>query len=265
MRSLITSQAKTLSRAYWQYGVLALLFLLVFSQMVSWGMTYFELRRVDAMIASAANPVPISEKSESDGNQSTPPTLPVVQASGGRPGSSSSSSEEKKPAKNIFRKENIPYQLSAIFMDVACIDGKYVKVGDRVGKAVVKEISSTTVSILEDGKDQPRQIELFKGASGSSGARASSSGRPAVKPQPGGTISLSGQASNTNPSERENISNMSIDEIRSRIGNMSPQERQARFESMSEEERQQLRERFGGMRGGGGNIGGGGRRGGGGR
>ena len=67
-----------------------------------------------------------------------------------------------KPKKDIFRREN-PYNLSGIFMDTAVIDNKYVKVGDQIGKAVVKEIHPTSVIIQEEGKTDTRTLRVVSG------------------------------------------------------------------------------------------------------
>ena len=55
------------------------------------------------------------------------------------------------------------YAISAILGDYAVINGREVKVGDRIEKAVIEKINVGSVSIREDGADAPRELVLHPG------------------------------------------------------------------------------------------------------
>ena len=55
------------------------------------------------------------------------------------------------------------YTVSAILGNYVVINGREVKVGDRIDKAVVEKINIGSVSIREDGSDSPRELSLHPG------------------------------------------------------------------------------------------------------
>ncbi len=55
------------------------------------------------------------------------------------------------------------YTVSAILGDYAVINGREVKTGDRIEKAVIEKINIGSVSIREDGSDSPRELILHPG------------------------------------------------------------------------------------------------------
>lgn len=277
MKSLITEQATALAKTYWQQGALVLLALLIVLQTTTWGMTWWDLRKIDRLIGEAKSPDAKTEATPTPGAAGQPgevktgtvlpegkgmalgpgggPGMPPAGGPGGmppgQPGQPGQSGDPKQPAKNIFRRDQIPYQLSGIYMNTAVIDGQYVKVGERVGKAVVKEIAATTVKIQEDGKDQPRTLELFQGSGGGGGGGGGDMGggmsRPGG-PRPGGPgsrpqVSLPGQG---RPPQTARAKGPMSD-----FQNMTREQRQETFKNMTPEQREQMRQQFGGVRRGG--------------
>jgi len=240
-------QAQLYVRRYWQHGVLGLLGLLILYQVVSLGFTLFEIRKIDYLIAQAQNPGASAEEDNQGGNHQ----------------------EARQPENDIFHNQNIPYQLTGIFMDQAIIDNRTVKVGERVGEAEVKEIGNDFVVIQEDGKDNPRRLTLFDqrggGPPGRGRGRPPSRGRPDRRPQeaPRGDV----------PEPPQEQDSGSDDITWDQIQNMNMEERRDYFTNLSEDERNELRDRFrdqirqggGAPRGGGGGPRGGRGGGGGGR
>ncbi len=221
-----------IARAYWQPLVLLVLLLVAVGQIYSWGATFIELKKVDSLIAKTENVNPekkTSDSSPSSSEENKPP-------------------EEKKPAKNIFKREDIPYQLTAIFMDSAIIDGQTVKVGERVGKALVKEIALSSVKIQEDGTTNTREIHMFQNSDGGEGGRGDRRNDRGSRMSSG---SRSSQVS-SGPSGRQALSGRNPD--MEKIRNMSPEQRRQFIQNMSPEERERMRgmarERFGGRPGG---------------
>ncbi len=63
----------------------------------------------------------------------------------------------------FFFRPSPSYVVSAILGDYAVINGREVKTGDRIDKAVVEKINISSVSIREDGSDSPRELVLHPG------------------------------------------------------------------------------------------------------
>ncbi|RJP19733.1 MAG: hypothetical protein C4527_26330 [Candidatus Omnitrophota bacterium] len=222
----MTSQSKerisTIARAYWQPLVLFALLLFAMTQIYSWGATFVELKKVDSLIAKTENTTPVNENS----SENSPPQGNQAQ------NKNQANAEPKNPQRNIFKRETIPYQLTAIFRDNAIIDGQTVQVGGRVGKATIQEIGVSSVQILEDDKDTPRTITMFQSGGGGSGSTMARGGRtaranaptnrnPAVSSQRTAAGSGGGFEANL-----ERIRNMPREERRQFIQNMSPEERE---------------------------------------
>jgi len=64
----------------------------------------------------------------------------------------------------FFYRPKSTYTLTAILSDYAVVNGKEVRVGDRIEKGVVKEIEPGFVSILDDGTKDPKKIDLHPGS-----------------------------------------------------------------------------------------------------
>ena len=63
----------------------------------------------------------------------------------------------------FFFRPSSSYKITAIFGDHAIVNGKEVKVGDRIESAVVKKIEINSVTLKEEGEDNPKRIELHPG------------------------------------------------------------------------------------------------------
>jgi hypothetical protein len=63
----------------------------------------------------------------------------------------------------FFYRPEPSYVLSALINDRAVINGKEVKVGDQVEKAVVEKIDLGSVTLREEGADTPRVIQIHPG------------------------------------------------------------------------------------------------------
>ena len=165
--------------------------------------------------------------------------------------------------KNLFvpptRKQNPVSQVLGILGSEALINGKWYKVGDRVGDARVVAIEPAQVRIEWDGREKTFAPMQAKGSSGSGGPRT---GRPEMARRteggPGAGAAMTAVGSG----------GRGMSDRRGRFGNLSDEERsrmRERFQNMSEGERQafreQMRARFGGGRGRGGEGGSGGERG----
>ncbi len=150
-------QLELILRVHWWRGLMGILILLLLIQVYSCVTTLLDFRRIDSLIAQAEDLNTTPNKTEDNAqrqSQNQPP---------------------KQPAKNIFKKEDVQYQLTAILMDYAIINGQNAKVGDKVGKAEVKEIAMDHVIIQEDDKDQPTTLMMFQTQGGSGG-------RPGMRP-----------------------------------------------------------------------------------
>jgi len=217
-----------IARAYWQPLVLTVLVLIALGQLYSWGSTYVELRKVDSLVAKTADLVPVKAE-----KPSSPPSGP--------PGAPPQSDAGRKPKVNIFKREQIPYQLTAIYMKDAIIDGQSVQVGGRVGKAVVKDIATSTVVIQEDGVAQPRTLQMFQGGEGPSqkmgpGGQGRMGGMP---PKQGGKVAVPGPVL---VSPKSSGGPPIDDKTFNKLSNMSRDERRAFIEKLSPEERKQLQD-----------------------
>lgn len=71
--------------------------------------------------------------------------------------------EGRTISSTFFYRPTPSYTLSAIFDNKAVINGKEVKVGDRVEKALIEKIGIESVTIREDGSNTPRDIQIHPG------------------------------------------------------------------------------------------------------
>jgi hypothetical protein len=55
------------------------------------------------------------------------------------------------------------YTLSAIMGGIAVVNGKEVRVGDKIDKAVVEKVGIGSISIREDGADKAQEIVMHPG------------------------------------------------------------------------------------------------------
>ena len=230
-----------LARAYWQPLVLAVLILVIVGQLFSWGATVVEFAKVDRMIEEAENV-------DSPATESNEPENPRQGPSGPR----ADSNRSNQTARNIFKNEKQSYTLTMIYMDTAVINGQNLKVGDRVGKAVVQSIDLTSVELLEDGSESPKTIAMFQGSGDSPGG-----GRRGGGPPSGMRHSGTQRSGNRSPALAVSSGgNQGGGDMFERIRNMSREERRSYFQNLSESEREELRqrarERFGGRGPGGG-------------
>jgi hypothetical protein len=63
----------------------------------------------------------------------------------------------------FFFRPQPAYSVSAILENYAVINGREVKVGDRIDKAVIDKINIGSVTIREDGTETPRELVLHPG------------------------------------------------------------------------------------------------------
>jgi len=182
MRTLFSNRIGLLARAYWQPLALAVLALLACSQVIAWGVAAIELGKVDSLIEQTKNAEPAALPAKDGAKSATLGAPPQgMQPGGSAPGGSAPGGpvpgpipgakpggappQEKKPAKNIFKKTQVKYILSAIYLDKAVINGQPVTIGQNVGKAKLKEINIFS-AVLEDEKGKPITLQLFKGGVG---------------------------------------------------------------------------------------------------
>jgi phosphate/sulfate permease len=157
----IKEKINQFARAYWQQLILSVLAILVLSQVVAWGMAISELSKVDRLISQTEDLTTSSQESQKNSDQTAKPA------------------ESAKPAiakKNIFLKDKTSYQLTAIFLDKAVINGQTVAVGQNVGKSKVKEIGVAEV-IIEDENGKTQTLKMFRGGPSNSSSSSKNSGR----------------------------------------------------------------------------------------
>ena len=83
---------------------------------------------------------------------------------GGRNAAQTESAPDSRTVEStFFNRPKSQYALTAILDHHAVINGQEVKVGDRVGRGLVQKIEPVSVTILEDGKETPKKIELHPG------------------------------------------------------------------------------------------------------
>lgn len=63
----------------------------------------------------------------------------------------------------FFYRPSASYRITAILDGRAVVNGKEVKVGDRVENAVVEKIEVNSVTLKEEGEESPKRIELHPG------------------------------------------------------------------------------------------------------
>ncbi len=265
MKKLVPHQLGQLARTYWQPLVLMVFALLVLSQVIAWGIAVVEIKKVDTLITqtekaksspdqpkSDATP-PNSDSAKPDGQ--TPNSTPPNPGNPGNPSPdapnspSGGDSTPPKPAKNIFKKEEINYIVSAIYLDKAVVNGEEVGVGQNIGKAKVKEIGVSKI-VLEEENGNARTVEMFPGSGGGGEGPAPMENPPSG----GGGMSMSmgmGMGGNPpsggamqpgrpvgNPPPGAAIGGITIE----RFKTMTPEERKAFRANMSNQDRQLLRQ-----------------------
>jgi hypothetical protein len=220
MISHLKNRCQKLANTYWQQMLLAVLTLLILSQVYSWCVAAIEIHRIDTLIEETND---LSHTSKSAKTESTP----------------QKSKQESLIAKNIFLKEKANYILSAIYLDRAVINGKNIKIGGSVGKATLIEIGVWDATIEIDGKT--RKLEMFKGGASPVQTKRDSRSRTTssipktkpqkIKPNKPGKVKLNG--------ETYNIRKMSMRELKS----LPPEVGMRIWKSASQEDRDALIQR----------------------
>lgn len=150
-------------RAYWQQMVYALLGVVLVFQIGGNFYRLLELRQVDHLIAQTNDDGP---KSEEGKEGDAPPQSPQMGMGG--PGGPPGDGQQRRPEKDIFRKEEQKFMLTAIYLNKAVINGQEVAVGGRIGKATLESIASFSVTIQIEGEDNTRTLDMFTGQNGGS-------------------------------------------------------------------------------------------------
>ncbi|MBI1390852.1 MAG: hypothetical protein GC154_20675 [bacterium] len=244
MNTRINEQMRGWVRVYWQPAIYGLLGFILLIQFGVYGYRWLELRSIDSLIASAENADPAPGAGDSKpGENSGGPGNP---GGPGMPGGPGNPGEERKPEKDIFRKEEVKYQLTAIYFDKAVINGQEVAVGGRVGKATLDEIDGFSVIISEEGSDQSKRLEMFTGQDGGGGSPVNRGGGPSSR----GGISRPRPSSPPPSNSSRRVSNDGgssgiPDDIRERLRSMSPDERRRAFESLPPDVRERIMQRRG--------------------
>jgi len=273
MNSIPLNRFQHIAKRYWQSFALAVLILLALFQVYSWGSVYVELSKVDSLIAQTSDPNaspktkegeknskdPVADPQKESKNPSNNPGMPPgdsgmpqsapgmgAQDMGGPgmppgmggpgmpPGGPQGQNPPRKPTRNIFKEMPMNYQFTGIYMNTAVINNQYIAVGGKIGNATLTAIGVDTVTLMEEGKDQPRILNLFQPSEGGGGPPPG--GPPqamsrSMRPSGPSNASVNVQASFSAPSSN-------------RSGGRSMRER---FESMSPQEREQLREKMSNM------------------
>lgn len=245
----MNKQLHMLFKVYWQPALLALLGVLVLFQMYSWSASIAELNKVETMLDKAADTDSNEEGQSNESPEgSNPPGRPGPNRNGGN-----SQPEQRQPARNIFKETKHNYKLTAIYLDKAVINGNPFAVGSKIGNATLTHIGVDSVTIEEEGNDQPKVIQLFQG--GDSGPVGPSMRRPSrSSSRPSGRPSTSKPAPSVRSEpEREREPGPPRDrgarrrEMMERFQSMSPDERQAfaeRMRNMSPDERREYIQRM---------------------
>ncbi len=230
----MNKQLHLLFKVYWQPALIALLGVLVLFQMYSWSASITELNKVETMLDKASDTDSNKEDQSGEGSEgSNPPGRPGPGGNGGN-----SRPEQREPERNIFKETKHNYKLTAIYLDKAVINGNPFAVGSKIGNATLTHIGVDSVTIQEEGNDQPKVIQLFQGGgSGPVGpgmSRSSgSSSRPSGKPSP----SRPAPSVRSAP-DREREPGPPPARVARR------REMMDRFRSMSSEQRQEIAERM---------------------
>ncbi len=254
MRTLFSNRIGQLARAYWQPLALAVLALLACSQVIAWGVAAVELGKVDNLIEQTKNPDPADQQAK-DGaapQQGMKPGGP-----GGNPGAKPGGAppQEKKPTKNIFKKTQVSYKLSAIYLDKAVINGQPVSVGQNVGKAKLKEINVFS-AVLEDENGKPITLQLFQGGGGGGAPSPMPMQRPSTrnkgknkssrikKPPKMSAPPGMKRMGRMNTPAGFTFRGMNMDQLK----NLSREEKMNLANSMSDSEKEELKNQFRGQR-----------------
>jgi hypothetical protein len=289
MRTLFSNRIGLLARAYWQPLALAVLALLACSQVIAWGVAAIELGKVDSLIEQTKNAEPAALPAKDGAKTATPGAPPQgMQPGGPAPGGPAPGGpapggpapggpapgpipgakpggappQEKKPAKNIFKKTQVNYKLSAIYLDKAVINGQPVTVGQNVGKAKLKEINIFS-AVLEDEKGKPITLQLFQGGGGGGGGapapmtmqqpptrkngknKSSKVKKPPNMSAPQGMKRMGGMGGGgMNAPAGFNFRGMSMDQLK----NLSNEEKMNLSKSLSASEKETLQNQFKGQR-----------------
>ena len=119
-------------------------------QGLGWHNAYGRIRDVDALLARAEAVTPPDAKTDEKPGQQGPP-------------------QQKQPKDDIFKRQKVNYQLSAIMNEQALINGRMCKAGDRIQSATVIAVAQFSVTIHEDQQDNPRDLHLFSQGGGGQG------------------------------------------------------------------------------------------------
>lgn len=244
MNARIKEQLAGMAQAYWQHAVYALFGLILLIQASGLVYGYIELKQVDRLIAEAENVDASPEDEamqpeEANNRRGGPPR-------GGQPGMNA----PRMPEKDIFRKEEFEFMLTAIYLDTAYINGQEVKVGGRIGKATLTEIASFSVTLDVEGEDNPRYIEMFTGRGGGGGPPGGMrmSRRPSRSSRPPRSAEQAPSAPSGPPPGFGGPGGMM-----GRFRDMSPEERREAFQNLPPEMQERIQQFRGrGGRGGGG-------------
>lgn len=243
MKTMLSNKIGQIARAYWQPLVLSTLMLLILSQLISWGVSVAELRKVDRLITNTATVHPESTPSAASAQPAQPAQPGGSSAPGGPggpggPGNPGGSESQPQPAKNIFKQDQINYQLTAIYLNKAVINGQEVGVGEKVGgKATLQEIGVSTV-VLKDDDGSQRTLSMFQGEGGGGPDDGGRPRRVEGGPRPGmGNPSRPGIELPAGLQAR----GLSREQLRS----MPPEERRRLIMNLSPEERERMRQQFG--------------------
>ncbi len=226
MNAPLSNRIEQLARAYWQPLVLAVLMFLVLSQVYSWGVAAIELSKVDGLIEETEDtspPITDGEKPKTPGKPGSTPGKPPQRKE-----------PPKKPAKNIFKKEQVNYNLTAIYMNKAVINGQTVEEGGKIGKATLKEIGLWDATIEVEGAT--RKLEMFK--SGGSGPSSGS-----MRSRPPSRSKSKSKTSKAKPvksgSSSRSLRDMTMRELKS----LPPGEGRRLWENASQKDRDNIMER----------------------
>ena len=78
-------------------------------------------------------------------------------------GESKEMAKKRSVEETFFYRPSSSYEITAIFDDRALINGKEMKVGDTIEKAIVEKIEVNAVTLKVEGEDNPKRIELHPG------------------------------------------------------------------------------------------------------
>jgi len=161
-------------------------------------------------------------------------------------GQSPTEDRSQIPPKNIFKKEEMNYAISAIYLNKAVINGEAVEVGQPVGKAKLKEIRSSSI-VIEEENGETRTIEMFQGGVGGENQEPSMNEMmPPNQPSGMGRMSSGRAITRTSGSQPMGIPpGITIKGINAdRYRNMSSEERKNFRNNLSASDRERLKQQM---------------------